>query len=186
MSELPHELIREFMVAVVEDRPKAELLLAEHPNLLNARWMHNETALHYLAIEDLGDAVNFLLAHGADVNTVNEFGDSPLVDVANLGNNEIAELLVAAGADPNGPKTALQGCPLHHAARKGNVALVLLLLDAGANPAYVTGYRETLSDALAEAPSDDGHRLRSLLAERGLVAPDGHEKPEKGSEDLLH
>jgi ankyrin repeat protein len=135
MGELPHELIREFMVAVVEDRPKAELLLAEHPNLLNARWMHNETALHYLAIEDLGDAVNFLLAHGADVNTVNEFGDSPLVDVANLGNNEVAELLIAAGADPNGPKTALQGSPLHHAARKGNVALVLPLLDAGANPA---------------------------------------------------
>ena len=48
--------------------------------------------------------------------------------------------------------------------------MVKLLLDAGANPTYVTGYRETLSDALAEAPPDNRQRVLSLFAERGIVA----------------
>lgn len=102
------------MCAVVEDHPKAALLLEEHPRLLNARWMSDETALHYLAIEGFNDAVGFLLAHGADVN-VNGFGDSPLTDVAVLGRNDIAKMLLDAGADPNGALTQYGERPIHAA-----------------------------------------------------------------------
>jgi ankyrin repeat protein len=159
------------MCAVVEDHPAAALLLRQHPELLNARWMHNETALHYLAIEGFNDAVQFLLAHGADVNTVNEFGDSPLTDMAVLGRNDIATMLLNAGADPNGPSTPWRECPLHNAARKGNIGLVKLLLDAGADPRYVNSYKETIFDAIDEAAPQDRQTILHLLTERGIVAP---------------
>ena len=70
-----------------------------HPDLINARWLHGETVLHFLAVEGFADAVSFLAEHGADVNAVNQFGDSPLLDVAALGHNDIAEVLLRRGAD---------------------------------------------------------------------------------------
>ena len=170
MSDLRHELIRQFMTAVVEDQAKAELLLVQDRSLVNARWMHDETALHFLAIEGFADAVRFLIGHGADVNTLNEFGDSPLVDVAAVSTNEIARLLLMAGADANGPATPFRYCPLHNAARKGNCELVKLLLEAGANPQYINGYGETIFDALDEgASAEERERIVGLLAGYGVV-----------------
>ena len=170
IDDARHELIREFITAVVEDPPRAEHLLRQDQSLVNARWMHDETVLHFLAIERFADAVRFLITHGADVNTVNEFGDSPLVDVAAVSTNEIARMLLAAGADPNGPETPFRYCPLHNAARKGNAELVRLLLDAGANPHYVNGYRDTIFDALDEgASAEERERIVDLLESYGVV-----------------
>lgn len=170
MDDARHELIREFITAVVEDPSRAEHLLRQDQSLVNARWMHDETVLHFLAIERFADAVRFLITHGADVNTVNEFGDSPLVDVAAVSTNEIARMLLAAGADPNGAETPFRYCPLHNAARKGNAELVRLLLDAGANPHYVNGYRDTIFDALDEgASAEERERIVDLLESYGVV-----------------
>jgi ankyrin repeat protein len=170
MDDARHELIRGFITAVVEDPSRAEHLLRQDQSLVNARWMHDETVLHFLAIERFADAVRFLITHGADVNTVNEFGDSPLVDVAAVSTNEIARMLLAAGADPNGAETPFRYCPLHNAARKGNAELVRLLLDAGANPHYVNGYRETIFDALDEGASAEAReRIVDLLESYGVV-----------------
>jgi ankyrin repeat protein len=171
MPNLPHELIGEFIDAVAEDRATAETLLREHADLLNARWIHNETVLHFLAIEDFVEGVRFLVAHGADVNTVNEFGDSPLVDVAQLGRDQIAEILLKGGANPNGPSSG-RDRPLHHAARIGHVRLVGLLLRAGADARYVDRLGETIFDALDEAQPQDRNAIRALLAERGIVPHD--------------
>jgi ankyrin repeat protein len=170
MDDARHDLIREFITAVVEDPSRAEHLLRQDQSLVNARWMHDETVLHFLAIERFADAVRFLITHGADVNTVNEFGDSALVDVAAVSTNEIARMLLTAGADPNGPATPFRYCPLHNAARKGNAELVRLLLDAGANPHYVNGYRETIFDALDEgASAEERERIVGLLESYGVV-----------------
>ncbi len=170
MDDARHELIRGFITAVVEDPSRAEHLLRQDQSLVNARWMHDETVLHFLAIERFADAVRFLITHGADVNTVNEFGDSALVDVAAVSTNEIARMLLTAGADPNGPATPFRYCPLHNAARKGNAELVRLLLDAGANPHYVNGYRDTIFDALDEgASAEERERIVGLLESYGVV-----------------
>jgi ankyrin repeat protein len=177
MTNLPHELIGEFITAVVEDTSKAERLLAQHPALLNARWMHNETVLHFLAIEDYEEGVRFLLAHGADVNTANEFGDSPLTDMAVLDRNDIATMLLNAGADPNGALTQYRERPIHAAARKGNVALVKMLLDAGAHARYANHLGETIFDALDEAAPEDRNRIEALLAERDIVPPSHFDDP---------
>lgn len=172
MDDARHELIRGFITAVVEDPSRAEHLLRQDQSLVNARWMHDETVLHFLAIERFADAVRFLITHGADVNTVNEFGDSALVDVAAVSTNEIARMLLTAGADPNGPATPFRYCPLHNAARKGNAELVRLLLEAGANPVCASmslvkpqcGFekRRQLSSSISVCPSDCQKSLMSV------------------------
>jgi ankyrin repeat protein len=87
MSGLPREVVGEFIDAVVQDPAKADAMLIERPDLLNARWTHEETVLHFLAIEGFTEGVRFLAARGADVNAVNEFGETALVDIAGLGLN---------------------------------------------------------------------------------------------------
>jgi ankyrin repeat protein len=44
--------------------------------------------------EGFEDAARFLAERGADVNAVNELGDSRLIDVAILGHTAIAEILL--------------------------------------------------------------------------------------------
>ena len=100
MATLPNALIGEFIDASVEDQRRAAELLAAHPDLLNARWLHGETVLHFVAVEGFTESVTFLAERGADVNEVNDFGDPPLIDVAILGHTDIAEVL-----DP-GPDSA--------------------------------------------------------------------------------
>lgn len=56
---LPDALIGEFIDAVVESPEKASALLAQYPSLLNARWIHAATVLHFLAVEGFREAVSF-------------------------------------------------------------------------------------------------------------------------------
>ena len=115
MGSLPHEVVGDFIDAVVRDPVKADAMLAARPQLLNTRWLHEETVLHFVAIGEFTDAVRFLALRGADVNAVNEFGDSALIDVAGLGFVEIVNVLLNHGADANAT-APITGNPLHAAA----------------------------------------------------------------------
>src|SRR5688572_30205199 len=95
------EIAGQFADAILADPSKAKELARKHPELLNSRWMHDETPLHYLAVEGDLDSVRLLAELGSDANAVNRFGDSPLIDVATLGNDQMAELLLRHGANPN-------------------------------------------------------------------------------------
>ena len=171
MESLPHALVGEFIDAVVQDPGKADALLAEHPDLLNARWIHQETVLHFLAIEGFAEGVKFLASRGADVNAVNEFGDSALVDAAGLGMDEIAGTLLRHGADPNA-KSVTSDNALHAAVRSGNVRLVALLLEGGASGRYRTDLGESVFDAVNEV-SDEREAILATLAEYGVVPDAG-------------
>ena len=175
MEKTPRNLVGEFIDAVVKDPARAASLLAAHPDLLNARWIHNQTVLHFLAVEEFADGVVFLASRGADVNLVNEFGDPPLVDVAVLGYHDIAEILLRHGADPNA-SSATQDNALHAAACSGNVRLVQTLLDAGANPRYRTDLDESVFDAIDRAPRNRD-ALLTLLGERGIVPEKNNDGP---------
>jgi ankyrin repeat protein len=166
-EDLPQALVGEFIDAVVGDPKKAEALLAQHPGLLNARWTHHETVLHFLAIEGFADGVTFLASRGADVNAVNEFGDSPLVDVVGLALEDIAGTLLRHGANPNADSPTRDNA-LHTAARTGNARLVALLLAAGADGRYRTDLEESVFDAVDEAP-DQQEAILAVLAEYGIV-----------------
>lgn len=171
MASLPKTLIGEFIDAVVQDPEKAAALLSGHPDLINARWIHGETVLHFLAVEGFAEGVHFLAARGADVDAVNEFGDSPLVDVAALGNDEIADTLLRQRANPNA-SSATRDNVLHCAVRSGNARLVSLLLKAGANPRYLTDLGESVFDALREAVNQR-ESILAVLAEHGVTPEAG-------------
>lgn len=94
------ELLFEFMDAAFDDHAKAKAMLVDHPELMNARRM-GEAVPHFVAVEGHIEVVKFLAGLGFDVNTVSEGGTTPLIDVALLGNDEMAALLLSLGANPN-------------------------------------------------------------------------------------
>jgi ankyrin repeat protein len=69
--------------------------------LLCACGPHEETVLHYLVVENRLEAVRWLFTKGVDCNTVNSFGNTPLMDSIVLNNEEMVALLLENGADPN-------------------------------------------------------------------------------------
>jgi hypothetical protein len=108
-----------------------------------------------------------LVDFGFDTNAPNKFGDSPLIDVVGVGKLEIAEILLAHGADPNAQSPTKDNV-LHCAARRGDARLVDLLLSAGAIADYTTALGETVFDAL---PQKLHRRLavEQVLQKHGVV-----------------
>ena len=60
-----------------------------------------DISIHKAAEDGNIEAVKQHLAAGADVNTKNDFGSTPLIAAAREGHKEIAELLIDNGADVN-------------------------------------------------------------------------------------
>ena len=110
------------------------LVLISHPGLdPNARGKNGTTALINYVWRTRRDAVEKLLARGADVNAQDADGDAPLHGAAQYGDVEILNLLLDKGADPN-IKNRLGGTPLMWAAVFGNETAAVRLLERGANP----------------------------------------------------
>ncbi|MEO8400646.1 MAG: Dot/Icm T4SS effector AnkH/LegA3 [Gammaproteobacteria bacterium] len=84
-------------------------------------------------IEENTDAVKAMLQYGVDVNQIDEYGFTPLIEAAIADNFEIANLLVNYHAAPN-TQDMLGGTALHWAAENNNVRLAELLLQHRANP----------------------------------------------------
>jgi ankyrin repeat protein len=150
-------------------------LLAAHPDRIKPRWFHDETVLHFLAVEAFAEGVRFRAERGADVNAVNEFGDPPLIDVAVLGRNDVADILLRHGANPNAARSATQDPIPHCAVERGNHRLVALLLAAGADARYRTELGESLFDAIPPA-GGERERILAVLAKHGVI-PD--EQPDR-------
>jgi len=154
MTKLDKELVARFIDAVAKDHAQAELMLQEHPQLLNARWLRDASVLHHLAIELQTDGVRFLLERGAAVNAKDKFGSDALTEVSALGNLEIAELLLEHGADVRAISDSFE-TPIFSAVRSGNAKVVELLLNAGADPAHRSPIGKTIFDCL---PAKDSSR----------------------------
>jgi hypothetical protein len=164
--ELDKELVGQFIDAVVNDEPQAVQLLRQYPELRDARWRLNETVLHFLAVEGYTEGVRRLCKMGFDVNAPNEFGDAPLIDVAVLGNDEIAAILIEHGADPNATSETRDNA-LHCAVQSGNAKLVDVLLSSGAKSDYKTPLGETIFNALP-VESDKRRTIEEVLAQYGI------------------
>ncbi|MHC9538878.1 MAG: ankyrin repeat domain-containing protein [Vulcanimicrobiota bacterium] len=100
--------------------------------------------VNFCRSEDYIEIVKMLIAAGADVNAKPArtssyknppIGTYPLQIAAIKGWTEMAELLLSAGARAviNEKDDVYHYTPLHHAAEKGNKALVKILLDNGAD-----------------------------------------------------
>lgn len=164
MSTERHPKWNEFVIACCESQSKADYLLRGHPELLEARTGHTgETPLHYLAVESCLEAVAFLVERGADVNTQDSCGHTPLLDAASLDHGDMVRFLLAHGADPNLQNRSGEA-PLHcvaRSARENSALIARLLLNAGADPALVEICRDTPADIAAAG----GHKeLAAILA----------------------
>ena len=79
------------------------------------------------------EAVKEYLAIGVNVNAKDEvYGGTPLHFAAYRGRKEVAEFLIAEGADVNAKRNN-GWVPLHHAANKGHMEVVELLIAADAD-----------------------------------------------------
>ncbi len=123
------------------------------------------TALLWAVHWNNPEAVDALLAAGADPILATRLGATPLYLAAMNGNSALVAKLLAAGADPNQRILNNQETPLMFAARSGNVDSVRLLLDAGAEINAKEIYKETT--ALMWAAEQDHAAAAALLAERG-------------------
>lgn len=109
------------------------------------------------------DAVAKAIQMGVDVNTIDEYGFSPLIEAMIVNNIEIAKLLIDHGADVNAGDM-VGGTALHWAVENSNLELCTLLLDKGANPnAYTLAGEPVLTKAILR----EQQPLKDLLIKRG-------------------
>ncbi len=99
-----------------------------NPNHMNC---HHTTLLHDMAQEGDLQKARLLLAHGADINAVDEeFQSTPLGLAARWGPRDMVTFLLERGADPN-TSGAQWATPLAWARKKGRAGIELDLRQAG-------------------------------------------------------
>ena len=111
--------------------PKAVSALLNQKVEINARSSDGSTALLWLAHWNDLEAAQLLLAAGADANTANDLGMTPLSQACTNGNSIFVRSLLKSGANPNTP-IATGETPLMTCARTGSADAVRMLIEYGA------------------------------------------------------
>ncbi len=110
-------------------------------------------------------SVTHMIATGADVNTADDNGNTPLMMAAALGYTDLAAILVAAEADVNA-SGRIGNTSLIYATESGATDVARLLIEAGASVTSVNDYGNTaLSLAIGF-----GHREIAELIEAAPAA----------------
>ena len=110
-------------------------LLSEQPELARSWSEDGFTPLHLACFAGGAETTRRLVERGADLEALSTASFAkvrPLGTAAFARDHESARVLLAAGADPNGPGEG-GFTPLHTAAQNGDVELVRLLLEHGAD-----------------------------------------------------
>jgi ankyrin len=145
----------------------------EHPDRVNRGYGPTcSTALHSAAEFGREDVARILLAHGADVNARDEYGQTPLHSAAVYGNLDLVRLLLDRGADVDA-WTDGGSTPLHKVVQQSTassiearLAVAHALLDAGADPNAAEWGSRFTPLRYAVGPQGDP-ALARLLLERG-------------------
>lgn len=153
-----------FLEAVRDrDGTKATELLDQSAIIVNTReGQTGQTALLIVTARRDLVWIRFMLSRGADANVANREGLTPLLQAAQLGFAEGAQTLLAGGARVNasGPSGET---PLHIAVQRRDLAMVRLLIAAGADP-------DLQDNITGQSPRD--HARRDTRAAAVLAALD--------------
>jgi ankyrin repeat protein len=160
-----------------EDGVRVAQLLFDRGADVNARRKNDRTPLHLASYYGNVEIVRLLLDNGADLDAATgNMGDKPLhkVSYGKYRSQEdgvrVAQLLFDRGADVN-TRGKDGWTPLHLASNYGNVEIVRLLLDHGADLDAATGNME--DKPLHQVSygkyrsQEDGVRVAQLLLDRG-------------------
>lgn len=109
-----------------------ESMLAERPELLEARNDLGKTPLHYAVTFAQEASMRYLIEQGADVSAADGTGLTPLHVAAIVDVRGAARLLVRSGASIDA-RDSFGDTPLHSAAMHGSLRVLEYLLDVGAS-----------------------------------------------------
>lgn len=111
------------------------------------------------------EMLDVLIDNGADINSNDPSGDTPLNYAASLGHIRIVEMLIARGADVN-----LAGRfgdrPLHNAVHSGNLHMVRIFIEKGA---YINLTGRNGWTPLQLAIKTDRQDVAALLKQHGAI-----------------
>ena len=128
-----------FEAAATGQTAQLRKLIEQDPPLVNSYAPDGFTPLGLAVFFGHAEAVDALLAAGAEVNAAyrETMKLTPLASAMAVGRNDIARTLIAHGADVNAT-AANDVRPLHTAAARGNIESATLLLDHAADISAVT------------------------------------------------
>jgi len=122
----------------------------QDPQLHLRRGIHDETLLHFFSVESKPELVRALASLGSDLNTENEFGNTPLIEAVIKDDLSMAELLLELGANPNWQSSRDKNTALHVAADYERQDAVHVLLRFGASTGLQNKYSETSAALIAK------------------------------------
>ncbi len=114
----------------------AELAQGADPN----ERLRDKTPLMLAAREGLIDVVRHLLRVGVDIDATTAKGTTSLIDAIEGGHEEVANLLLDEGANPNVCVDTLHSAPIVLAALTNLPMLFDRLVALGANPSQISGF----------------------------------------------
>jgi uncharacterized protein len=120
-------------------------------------------------------AVKLFLQAGMKPNVTNSIGEPPLVAAAVSSRLEVAETLLAHGADPNAKDKKFGATPLIWAAAKGNPAMVTLLLAKGAD-IKVKDDKEGMTALMSAAVGGKADVVKMFLDKSEINATDNNNR----------
>ncbi|KAK0655664.1 ankyrin repeat-containing domain protein [Cercophora newfieldiana] len=164
----------EFALATTGDDPAAvmEALLEFRPNL-KMEDNHRNTVLHNINSQTDVAVVKMLYTAGANINSLNKDGKSPLALAVEASNSAVAKFLIEKNAtvDIYSPET---GTILNTIVENGQWEVFEVAVKAGANIhlAHENGYKETLlHTAMVGYWDDDRTKIVHYLLETAKVDP---------------
>ncbi|RYH10561.1 ankyrin repeat domain-containing protein [Tropicimonas sp. IMCC6043] len=159
-------------VAVVEQRPAIVLRLLESGAMINgASEIDGKTALHIAAELGDHDMVMLLLANGADLRARSQSGQTASHLATRAGHAAVVAALLDAGAVVDSREPAKNMTPLLIASLQGDVDLVKLLVEAGADIEAVSAngrtpfFYSTTTESFRNVGSDE---LIRFFVDRGV------------------
>jgi hypothetical protein len=147
------------------------LLLLSFGLSTDVAWSQAKKDLNQAAVDGELDRVKSLVSGGADVNSKNRMGMTPLVVAAMNSRTAVCEFLVASGADLNA-KDGQGRTALYFAVDRNNKELAELLLKKGADVNIATGAGENAFSLAKKKRNADGNtEIVDLLAKSGATDP---------------